>query len=138
MSTIKNGYRYVPIGYEDVPYDEVPRFSLHVAAHLAGVSPNLVRRLQAGGWIQPKPMPGGGVGYSIRDVRMLRRVREWRDLLGLNPAGIEVALRLRDQVLALHEELLRLEAEMARREQELYQEIQRLRRLIAEEGQWER
>ncbi len=118
-------------------FEGVPRFSLHVAAHLAGVSPATVRYVQARGWIRPKLMPGGGYGYSIRDVQILRRVREWRDLLGLNFAGIEVALHLREQVVALQEELLRLEEQMARREQELYAEIQRLRRLLAEEGDWQ-
>lgn len=124
----------VVIRHEDVPYDEVPRFSLRVAAYLAGVSPATARYVQARGWIRPKPMPGGGVGYSIRDVRILRRVREWRDLLGLNFAGIEVAMQLREQVIALQEELLRLEEEMIRRERELSAELQRLRRLLAEDG----
>ncbi len=137
MSSMDKKHGYSMVRYEEVPYDEVPRFSLYVAAHLAGVSPAMVRRLQAEGWVRPKPMPGGGLGYSIRDVRMLRRVREWRDLLGMNLAGIEVALRLREQVLALHEELLRLEEEMARREQELYREIQRLRQLVSEDAEWE-
>lgn len=117
-------------------YDEIPRFSLHVAAHLAGVTPGMVRVLQARGWVTPKPMPGGGYGYSIRDVRMMRRVREWRDLLGMNLAGIEVALRLREQVIALQSELAELEEAMARREQELYAEIRRLQRLLAEDGEW--
>ena len=121
---------------EDLPYDEVPRFSLHIAARLAGVSPATVRYCQARGWVRPKPMPGGGQGYSIRDVRMLIRIREWRELLGLDFAGIEVALRLRQQVLALQEELALLEEQMRERERELHAEIQRLRRLLAEDGQW--
>lgn len=118
-------------------YESVPRFSLHVAAYLAGVSPATARYVQARGWIRPKVMPGGRYGYSIRDVQVLRRVREWRDLLGMNFAGIEVALHLREQVLALQEELAQLEETLAQREQELYAEIQRLRRLLAEEGEWQ-
>ena len=81
-------------------------------------------------------MPGGGVGYSLRDVRLLIRVREWRETLGLDLAGIEVALHLRQQILALQEELAQLEAEMARQVAALNAEIQRLRRLLAEDGQW--
>ncbi len=134
MSKIVKRTAHIAMRHEDVPYDEVPRFSLRVAAYLAGVSPATVRYVQARGWIRPKPMPGGGMGYSIRDVRVLRRVREWRDLLGMNFAGIEVAMRLREQVVALQQELLQLEREMARREQELYAEIHRLRRLLAEDG----
>ncbi len=118
------------------PYDDEPRFTLHIAARLAGVSPALVRQLQRRGWIQPKTMPGGGVGYSLRDVRLLIRVREWRETLGLDLAGIEVALHLRQQILALQEELAQLEAEMARQVAALNAEIQRLRRLLAEDGQW--
>ncbi len=129
--------RRVRITEEDDPYDEVPRFTLRIAAHLAGVSPALVRTLESRGWIRPKPMRGGGWGYSIRDVMLLRRVREWKDLLGLNMAGVDVALRLYNQVIALQEELALLEAEMRRREQELSAEIMRLRRLLAENGEWQ-
>ena len=120
----------------DRPYDEIPRFSLHVAARLAGLSPASVRYYQARGLITPQPMPGGGVGYSIRDVRRLIRIREWRELLGLNLAGIEVALHLRQQVLALQEHLARLEAERIARERTLLAEIQRLRQMLADEGEW--
>ncbi len=128
--------RRVRVTEEDAPFDEVPRFTLRVAAHLAGVSPVLVRTLESQGWIRPKPMRGGGRGYSIRDVMLLRRVREWKDLLGLNTAGVEVALHLYEQVIALQEEIARLEEEMWRREQELSAEIMRLRRLLAEDANW--
>jgi len=122
--------------YDPTQYDEIPRFPLAIAARLAGVSPATVRYAEARGWIQAKVMPGGRKGYSMRDVRMLRRVREWRELLGLNTAGIEVALHLRQQVVALQEELARLEEEMFRREQALRAEIERLRHLLADEGEW--
>jgi len=118
------------------PYDDEPRFTLRIAARLAGVSPMLVRQLQERGWIQPKVMPGGGLGYSLRDVRLLIRVREWRETLGLDLAGIEVALHLRQQILELQQELAQVEAEMAQRIAALNAEIQRLRRLLAEDGQW--
>ncbi len=118
------------------PYDDTPRFPLPIAARLAGVSPALVRHLERLGWIQPKVLPGGGKGYSLHDVRLLIRVREWREVLGLNMAGVEVALHLRNQILALQEELARMEAEMERRVAALNAEIQRLRRILAEEGRW--
>ncbi len=122
--------------YDPAEYDRVPRFPLAIAARLAGVSPATVRYAERRGWIQPQLMPGGRKGYSIRDVRVLRRIREWREVLGMNTAGIEVAFHLRQQVLALQEELARMEEEMARREQTLWAEIQRLRRLLADEGDW--
>lgn len=118
------------------PYDDEPRFSRHIVMRLTGVSPRLLRRLEKEGWIQPKPMADGRMGYSLHDVRLLIRVQEWRDVLGLNMAGIEVALRLREQILRLQQEIVELEAEMARRIAELNAEIQRLRRLLAEEGYW--
>jgi len=76
------------------------------------------------------------MGYSLHDVRLLIRVQEWRDVLGLNMAGIEVALHLRDQILRLQQEITELEDEMAQRIAELNAEIRRLRRLLAEEGDW--
>lgn len=118
------------------PYDDEPRFTRAILVRLAGVSPVLVRRLEERGWIRPKPMPGGGVGYSLRDLRLLIRVREWRDVLGLDMAAIEVALHLRQQILELQAEIARLEAEMAQRIAELNAEIQRLRRQLARDGEW--
>ncbi len=114
--------------------EDIPRFSKRIAALLAGVSPATIRYAEAQGWIRPQVMPGGQLGYSIRDVRVLRRIRLWRELFGLNTAGIEVAYHLREQVLLLQEELAQLEEEMIRRERALQEEIRRLRRLLAEEG----
>ncbi len=79
-------------------------------------------------------MPGGGLGYSLNDLQVLRRIREWREVLGLNAAGIEVAFYLREQVIQLQEEIMQLEEEMVRRERALQAEIRRLQRLLAEEG----
>ncbi len=129
--------RIRPWGWYNPEYaEDIPRFSRRIAALLAGVSPATVRYAEARGWIRPKLMPGGGMGYSLNDVRTLRRIREWREVLGLNTAGIEVAFYLREQVVHLQEELFRLEEEMVRREQALHAEIRRLRQLLAEEGRW--
>ncbi|HIC88228.1 MAG TPA: MerR family transcriptional regulator [Anaerolineae bacterium] len=116
--------------------EDAPQFTQEVAAQLAGLSLARVRYYERLGLVSPKVMPGGGRGYSWRDVRRLARIRRLREDLGLDLPAIEVVLHLRRQVLDLQQQLDYLEIELARREETLLREIQLLRRQLAEEAHW--
>lgn len=116
--------------------DDEPHYTAAAAAQLAGVSVAFLRRCVQEGLIEPKVMPGGGLGFSRRDVRQLARIRRLREDLALDLAAVGIVLRLRRRVLDLLAQLEEQERRALRREEELLREIQLLRRRLAEDGQW--
>ncbi|MCD6289140.1 MAG: MerR family transcriptional regulator [Anaerolineae bacterium] len=116
--------------------DDEPNYTAETAARLAGISQAFLRRCVREGLVQPKVMPGGGLGFSTRDVRHLARIRRLRDDLGLDLAAVEVVLHLRRQVVDLLIELSEQEHQALIRERQLLMEIQELRRQLAEDALW--
>jgi MerR family transcriptional regulator/heat shock protein HspR len=93
-----------------------PRYMISVAAELVGMHPQTLRLYEAKGLVRPARTPGGTRLYSELDIERLRLIQHLTTELGLNLAGVEHVLRLRD-------ELSRLQARMERIERELRAEI---------------
>ena len=66
------------------------------------------------GIIEPSRSQGNIRLYSKRDIDQLRRVKTLMDNLGVNPAGAEVILRMRQHMVELVRRLEKLEAELGR------------------------
>lgn len=113
-----------------------PLYPRPVAAQLARVSLDFLRRCERENLVQPRTLPGGDVGYTAADIRRLARVRRLRYSLELDMPAVEVVLHLRRQVVELQTYLDQLELEMERREQEWLREVQELRRQLAQELKW--
>ena len=89
-----------------------PMYMISVAAELAGVHPQTLRTYETKGLVRPKRTPGGTRLYSEADVERLRIIQRLTTELGLNLAGVELVLRLEDelrraqaQIDALHKQL---------------------------------
>jgi len=87
-------------------------YMISVAAELAGVHPQTLRTYETKGLVRPKRTPGGTRLYSEADVERLRIIQRLTTELGLNLAGVELVLRLEDelrraqaQIDALHRQL---------------------------------
>ncbi|RMF31774.1 MAG: MerR family transcriptional regulator [Chloroflexi bacterium] len=104
--------------------------SVEVAARRVGLTPATVRRYARRGLIVLRPGPGRRMGLREEDLALLRRIRRLTDL-GLNLAGVEVALHLHRQVCDLQRQLAALETEMLTLEAEMDAHIQRLYRRLA-------
>jgi DNA-binding transcriptional MerR regulator len=113
-----------------------PLYTRRVAARLARVSLEFLVRCEREQFIEPRVMPGGGVGYTAGDIRLLARVRRLRNSLGLDMGAVEVVLHLRRQVIDLQANLAEMEFEMERREKQWLNELQELRRQLAREAKW--
>lgn len=113
-----------------------PMFTRALAAQLARVSLEFLSLCEQADLIEVQVMSGGGVGYSTVDIRRLARIRRLCRDLDLDLTAVEVVLHLRRQVLDLLAQLEEMEQQQARREQELLNEIQQLRRRLAEEADW--
>jgi MerR family transcriptional regulator, heat shock protein HspR len=89
--------------------DGHPRYMISVAAELVHMHPQTLRLYEAKGLVRPKRTPGNTRLYSEADLERLRLIQRLTSELGLNLAGVEVVLRLQDEVERLRRRIDRLE-----------------------------
>jgi len=80
-------------------------YELETAARLTRLSPARVRRYVRVGLIRPARVEGRNTFFSDAELARLRTIRRLGEDLGLNAAGVEVALRLVDEVRTLRKAL---------------------------------
>ena len=88
-----------------------PRYMISVAADLVGMHPQTLRIYEQKGLVRPKRTPGGTRLYSENDLERLRLIQRLTTELGLNLAGVELVLRLEDELRKAHARIDRLERE---------------------------
>jgi MerR family transcriptional regulator, heat shock protein HspR len=106
--------------------DDRPRYMISIAAELVGMHPQTLRIYEQKGLVRPKRTAGNTRLYSDRDLERLRVIQRLTSELGLNLAGVEIVLRLED-------ELKRMQARMERLEREMKEEIQQVHRTYRRE-----
>jgi len=117
--------------------DEKERiFTRSVAAQLARITLDFLEECERAELVRAGRMPGGSPGYTTVDVRDLARIRRLRQDLGLDLAAVEVVLHMRRRMVEMLREIDVIESDMIRRERELQQEIQHLRRRLADDAEW--
>jgi MerR family transcriptional regulator/heat shock protein HspR len=82
--------------------------SMAVAAHLSGVSVARVRQLLRLGLITPPLVERGRPLFGEAELAQLRKIRRLTTDLGVNLAGVEVILRLTDELASLRANLPRV------------------------------
>lgn len=97
-----------------------PRYVISIAAEMLDIQTYTLRYYEKVGIIKPARSPGNTRLYSDVDLALLRRIRTMMGDLGINLAGIDVILRMSQQI-----------AELQRATDEMELELRRLRR---EEG----
>ena len=88
-----------------------PIYMISVAAELVGVHPQTLRLYENKGLVRPQRTPGGTRLYSEADVERLRIIQRLTTELGLNLAGVELVLRLEDELRKAHAQIERLQRE---------------------------
>ena len=88
--------------------DEIEYYSLEMTTTLTRLGPTLVERCVQIGIIQKGPSTQAEGHYTEEDIARLRKVRRLISELGLNWAGVEVVMRLTDELERLRLELNRL------------------------------
>ena len=91
-----------------------PRYVISVAARILGVQTHTLRYYEKVGIVAPRRSEGNIRLYSDQDLSLLRRVKTLMDDLGVNLAGVEVVLRLAQQLGEAQQRVADLEAEVAR------------------------
>jgi MerR family transcriptional regulator/heat shock protein HspR len=102
-----------------------PIYMISVAAELVGVHPQTLRLYENKGLVRPQRTPGGTRLYSEADVERLRIVQRLTTEVGLNLVGVELVLRLEDELRRAHGEINRLQKQLREDIQRVHKEYRR-------------
>ena len=97
-----------------------PRYVISVAAEILGIQTYTLRYYEKVGIIKPARSRGNLRLYSDTDIALLRRVMTLMDDLGVNLAGVEVIMRMSQQIAELKRinDDIQTELEKSRRKSE--------------------
>lgn len=90
-----------------------PLYSIRVAARLVGLHVQTLRYYERSGLVSPQRSAGNVRYYSDGDVEHIRRIKSLVDELGVNLAGVEVIIRMGEQMAQMEKAILALEAKVA-------------------------
>lgn len=82
-----------------------PLFPISVAAKLCGVHPQTLRAYERQGLISPARVNDKNRMFSEEDIERVRRIQRLTQDLGVNLAGVEIILRLLDQMEEQRQEM---------------------------------
>ena len=102
-----------------------PIYMISVAAGLVGMHPQTLRMYETKGFVRPHRTPGGTRLYSDADIVRLRIVQRLTSELGLNLAGVELVLRLEDELRKAHAQVERLQRQHQRDVQKVHKHYRR-------------
>lgn len=78
--------------------DNQPVYMIGVAARLCNVHPQTLRQYERLGLVIPARVGAKNRLYSERDIHRVRRIQRLTQGLGVNLAGVEIILRLLDEM----------------------------------------
>src|SRR5437588_12406680 len=92
------------MGRRDMGPRDVRRYTISVAAELVNVHQQTLRHYERIGLIEPVRGKGEIRYYSPDDIDKILQIRRLVEELGVNLAGVEVILHMRDQMERMHRE----------------------------------
>src|SRR5579884_3603192 len=83
-------------------------YTISVAAEMVSVHQQTLRHYERLGLIEPRRGKGEIRYYTPEDIEKIQQIRRLVDELGVNLAGVEVVLNMREQIESMREEYERL------------------------------
>ncbi len=90
-----------------------PCYTIGIVARMVDLHPQTLRNYEQMGLVKPQRSDGNIRLYSEREVERLRKINRLTQELGINLAGVEVILRMSDQIEALQLQIEQLEQQIA-------------------------
>jgi MerR family transcriptional regulator/heat shock protein HspR len=94
--------------------NQKPRYVISMAAEILGTQPYTLRYYERVGIIKPARSRGNVRLYSESDIVLLKRVMSLMSDLGVNLAGVEVILRMSQQIMELQQVMGDMQSEIER------------------------
>jgi len=94
-------------------YDE-PVYMISIVAKILDIHPQTLRQYERENLIQPSRSDGRIRLYSQRDIDKIKMILRLTRELGVNLAGVDIALRLKDRMEIMEQEIAELRYELAR------------------------
>jgi MerR family transcriptional regulator/heat shock protein HspR len=107
----------------NVNEDEQPRYVISIAAQILGVHPQTLRLYEREGLVEPQRSGGKIRLYSEQDINRVRFIMRLTNDLGVNLAGAEAILNMRERMLRMHREMDLMRRQMEAELEELRREL---------------
>jgi MerR family transcriptional regulator, heat shock protein HspR len=91
-----------------------PKYVISIAARLLGCEIHTLRYYEKLGVVKPYRSGGNIRYYSEDDIDRLRHIKVLMEDMGINMAGVEVILRLREKMAEMQHRIDVLESEIAK------------------------
>jgi MerR family transcriptional regulator/heat shock protein HspR len=109
--------------YTSILQEDQPRYVISVAAEILGVHPQTLRLYEREGLVEPKRTGGKIRLYSERDIEKVRCVMRLTQDLGVNLAGAEAIIHMRERMIQLYQEMENIREQMEAELAELRREL---------------
>src|SRR5436190_20373465 len=87
----------------------MPKYTIGVVSQLLGLPPQMLRRFEEAGLLEPARQAGKNRLYSDQDITILEEIAELSDQ-GVNAVGIRHIIQIRRHVLVLEQEVREVRA----------------------------
>lgn len=91
-----------------------PKYVISIAARILGCEIHTLRYYEKLGVVKPYRSGGNIRYYSEADIDQLRHIKVLMEDMGVNMAGVEVILKLRNKMAEMQHRIDKLEAELAK------------------------
>ena len=95
----------------------MPKYTIGVVSQLLGLPPQMLRRYEEAGLLEPARQSGKNRLYSDQDIAILEEISEL-SAQGVNAVGIRYIIQIRQRVLVLQQEVLQAKEAQQRAEEE--------------------
>ena len=94
-------------------YDE-PVYLISVVATMLDIHPQTLRQYEREGLVEPSRTQGRMRLYSQRDIDRMKLILRLTRQLGVNLAGVDIVLQLKEQIDQMQEEIDQLREELSK------------------------
>ncbi len=92
--------------------DDEPCYVISIAARLVGMHQQTLRYYERAGLVEPRRTGGNIRMYSNGDIQRIRHAQRLIDELGVNLAGVDIIMRMGEQIRLLSEDLAHTRTEL--------------------------
>lgn len=93
-----------PSRHNSAEYRLMPKYTIGVVSKIVGIPPQMLRRYEEAGLLEPARQDGKNRLYSDEDISIIEEIVELTEQ-GVNAVGVRYILQMRRQVIYLQQEV---------------------------------